>query len=680
MIFSDSDGEDATAPVVSVQGAAEATPPPPPPQNVIRIPYGESILAPCRQDPDKFLDWQVVTLGEDGKEVEVAETDKRTIYNACFPRVIDRLRSVPSGPRWENPLVRVTDLAARVKPPTDFKAAVASTMLKFPDHAFPDHVVSMPDPVTSSVPSGAAAAAPTPVDVVRNAMGGVKGQPKLIAALETIAKASVKQKQRLAAATSDAPKPKKPNRNMIFRGEAGTFKSSGATAFAGAMYKLGLVEKPTVRIVDKRNPMEKARSIEEQVTKTFEKADGGVIFWDEIHQRTDPKFVQAFLAWTDPGGENGGRVVTIIAGYAQNVEKWLELDGGLSRRFPRQNRVEFEKLEPSVLYEFGVDYVQQQGYQLAASAHDAMRACAKIVYDYDPPENAGGMKNAVDAMVGKHDANDEYAPEDVCITATDIFAAVPEARDIELNASDFPTPASAPTVSAPTVSHLGESSTDLSGVEREADETEPLPPLAHPPRTVDSMCDDALSRLRAQKAAAPSPKRSIEEASGTSKKSRGVQDGASSSTAAVVGGNDDSDLEENVPLTLRGKQPAASDDTGSSRKRKRGESSSDVAAPEASNEVNAIVHAIDAFYEVDATADSIPRKDFFEVINEDENYVEVFDGDDLEATINSYNVKMNALLDKALKVIATRNENVTVKVHKHKSGKHVIIGLRSRAV
>jgi len=76
MVFSDSDGEEA------------------PPQNVIRIPYGESPGVWCRKDPDKFLDWQVVNLDQDGKEVEIQKEDKITLYNACFPSVLEKLQAM----------------------------------------------------------------------------------------------------------------------------------------------------------------------------------------------------------------------------------------------------------------------------------------------------------------------------------------------------------------------------------------------------------------------------------------------------------------------------------------------------------------------------------------------------------------------------------------------------------
>jgi SpoVK/Ycf46/Vps4 family AAA+-type ATPase len=141
------------------------------------------------------------------------------------------------------------------------------------------------------------------------------------------------------------------------------------------------------------------------------------------------------------------------------------------------------------------------------------------------------------------------------------------------------------------------------------------------------------------------------------------------------------------PASVRPEDEAARSDsessgerTSSSRKRKQPEPSSEAVAPEASNEVKAIVRAIDMFYEVDAEAERIPRKDFFKVIKKDENYVKTFYEDDIEATINTYNVSMNELLKAALKVIATRVNSVTVQVHEDSRRKHWVVGLRPRDV
>lgn len=511
---------------------------------------------------------------------------------------------------------------------------------------------------TGLAPTPAPSAANLPVDVVRDTMAGVKGQPKLMAKFTTMVKAFVKQKQRgEAAATSDAPKPNRSIRNMIFGGESGTGKSSGAKALADAMYRLGLVEKPVVRIVDKRNPMERGKSIEEQVCKTYAMADGGVIFFDEIHQRDDPKFIQAFLAATDPDGEKGGRVVTIIAGYTSEVETWLTKDPGMSRRFPRNSRIEFEKLKPPVLYELGVDYLAKRGFQLEVTAHDAMRACAKVVYDYDPPENAGGMKNAVDAMVDEHDAKDELAPGDMCITANHIFTAVPAARGIELDPSEFiAPPAPSPQAEEQAVVLPG----PCASVDMDVEPASP-PKLEKLPSIVDAVVD-AFKQRRAQEMA--------QETAGSSHSfPQAPAQAEGSSITAPVDVTDHTDSDENVPLTSRVMQP--------SRKRKQPESSSEAAAPEASNEVKAIVHAIDVFYEVDAKADQIVRKDFFTVINGDDDYVKAFNEDVRSGAMNTHRRQMNTWLNQALKIIAARCSH-EVKVIEDKTGKQWVSGLRLR--
>ena len=139
--------------------------------------------------------------------------------------------------------------------------------------------------------------------------------------------------------------------------------------------------------------------------------------------------------------------MVIIAGYTNDVEGWLRTsDPGMSSRFPRTNRVEFEKLAVDLLIEIAKAKVEDHGFTLHDSAHDTMRSCMQAVHDYDPPENGRGVRNTVEAMMQAHDARmaDANDLDNVCITTEDIIAACPEAANpppVQIAAVAAPAPA-----------------------------------------------------------------------------------------------------------------------------------------------------------------------------------------------------------------------------------------------
>jgi hypothetical protein len=105
-----------------------------------------------------------------------------------------------------------------------------------------------------------------------------------------------------------------------------------------------------------------------------------------------------------------------------------------------------------------------------------------VVYNADPPENGRGAVNCAEAMIKTHNANDEYADFDMVITAQDIFAACPEARNIVLPASDAPVPSAAPAnAPAPILDPVADG---------EEESMEDLVPL-----TVDELCEARRQEL-----------------------------------------------------------------------------------------------------------------------------------------------------------------------------------------
>ena len=100
----------------------------------------------------------------------------------------------------------------------------------------------------------------------------------------------------------------------------------------------------------------------------------------------------------------------------------------MSRRFPESSHIEFLPLSCEVLVEVGHGRLEELGYTLQGDAETAKAFEDVMRYEAgkDPPENAGGAINAVDAMITVHDARED-SDDDSRITAIDIHEACPNA-------------------------------------------------------------------------------------------------------------------------------------------------------------------------------------------------------------------------------------------------------------
>ena len=121
----------------------------------------------------------------------------------------------------------------------------------------------------------------------------------------------------------------------------------------------------------------------------------------------------------------------------------------MSRRFPESNHIEFLPLPCEVLVEVGHGRLEERGYTLQGDAETAKAFEDVMRYEAgkDPPENAGGAINAVDAMITVHDARED-SDDDSRITAIDIHEACPNAAKAAAAAAAAEQAAAAPAAAA----------------------------------------------------------------------------------------------------------------------------------------------------------------------------------------------------------------------------------------
>ncbi|MGL4911105.1 MAG: AAA family ATPase, partial [Romboutsia sp.] len=156
--------------------------------------------------------------------------------------------------------------------------------------------------------------------------------------------------------------------NMIFAGNAGTGKTNAARITFEYLNALGLLSKGIFKEVSK------ADFISENVSETSKKTNdiinsalGGVLFIDEAYSlceseedKVGKEIVDALLKGIE---DNRDDLVVILAGYENDMEKFLSFNPGLKSRFP--NVIQFEDYNPYEMYEIAVNIAKSKGYKIA---------------------------------------------------------------------------------------------------------------------------------------------------------------------------------------------------------------------------------------------------------------------------------------------------------------------------
>ena len=144
----------------------------------------------------------------------------------------------------------------------------------------------------------------------------------------------------------------------------------------------------------------------------------------------------------------------------------MRIDAGLSSRFPSQRRVEFVKLSVDLLVEVGNDMLKAREFTLHESAGEAMCTCMQEIYDRNPPENARGARNAIEAIIEAHDGRiDDDA--DMCITEGDVMAVYQGIAVAPATVTTTPVaaPAAVPTVIVSANSMVATANTTIGAVQ-----------------------------------------------------------------------------------------------------------------------------------------------------------------------------------------------------------------------
>lgn len=171
------------------------------------------------------------------------------------------------------------------------------------------------------------------------------------------------------------------NLHFIFRGNAGTGKTTVARIVAEIFKAMGLLSKGHLKEVTRADLVAgHVGQTSPKVNGVIDEAMGGVLFIDEAYSLVGDVFGdQAIVELLKRMDDDRGKFIVIAAGYSKEMEDFLSSNSGLTSRFTKF--IDFEDYDPSEMKAIYKFMLSDKGMILDSQAEQRVESLLGAIYE-----------------------------------------------------------------------------------------------------------------------------------------------------------------------------------------------------------------------------------------------------------------------------------------------------------
>ncbi|MCR5054922.1 MAG: Hsp70 family protein [Lachnospiraceae bacterium] len=214
--------------------------------------------------------------------------------------------------------------------------------------------------------------------------------------------------------------------HLIFKGNAGTGKTTIARLLGQIYTKLGVLQKNVFVETGRADLVgHYMGETAKKVTEKIEEADGGILFIDEAYtlmNGDNDEFGREAIQTLVAELENRRKsLMCIVAGYGKDMDEFLSVNQGLASRL--SNEIIFEDYNDEELVEIFSSMCEDKGLKVAVPTEKIKEIIGIVKANKKDFGNARGVRNVLDNCIRRKDSRiasllraGEHVPDDDFIT------------------------------------------------------------------------------------------------------------------------------------------------------------------------------------------------------------------------------------------------------------------------